>query len=72
MSQYSHERNGTYLGDPTEKGRSKTKNGNGVGSADFKSKKIMKGLPDHNTGEFPKFPGYNGGGKERSFDPAKI
>lgn len=65
MSQYSHERNGTYMGDPSSKGSVKSKNGNGVGGASFKGGNILKGMPSHNTSDFPKFPGYGKGGKEQ-------
>lgn len=64
MSQYSHERNGTYKGDPTNYRGVKPKIGNGVTSPSFKSGSPVKGVPAHNTDEFPKAPGYKSGGKE--------
>lgn len=62
MSQYSHERNGTYIGDPTMIGRTKTKDA-GI-SANFKSGSPLKGIPAHEPSEFPKLPAYKIGGKE--------
>jgi hypothetical protein len=65
MSQYSQERNGTNMGEPSNIGSVKPAKGNGVGNPSFKSGSPMKGVPVHNTGEFPKFPGYGSGGKEQ-------
>jgi len=62
MSQYSHERNGTYLGDPEMVGRMKPKDAGIVAS--FKSGSPLKGVPGDDHGDLPKFPGYGAGGKE--------
>lgn len=60
MSQYSKERNGTFLGEPTNIGRTKPAQGNGVGAASFKSGSPLKGVPDDDNRDLPKFPGYDG------------
>jgi hypothetical protein len=74
MSYWTDKRNGTSMGDPTKLGRHPVdgrgstagKNtGNGAKSASFKNGSILKGIPAHSTGEFPKFPGYGKGGKEQ-------
>lgn len=74
MSQYSKERNGNYMGDPAKKGRfpvdgrgstAGREGGNGARTASFGSGSILKGLPAHNTSDFPRFPGYGKGGKEQ-------
>lgn len=74
MSRYSKERNGNFMGDATDLGRypkagrgstAGKDGGNGASSASFKNGQVLKGLPAHSTGDFPKFPGYNGGGKEQ-------
>lgn len=64
MSKYSHERNGTDLGDPTMVGRTKAKDGNGVGEPSFKAGSPLKGVPDDDNRDLPIFPGYNRYGKE--------
>ncbi len=65
MSQYSKERNGTYLGDPTQQGRAsggkdngskagKSATKGGLPSLSFKTGPILKGIPSHDDSSFPK------------------
>lgn len=60
MSRYSHERNGTDMGEPSMVGRTKAAKGNGApASASFKSGSPLKGVPDDDNRDLPKFPGYD-------------